>query len=224
MIDPRSPSSTHLTEAERHGAADGTLAPELVSAVGQHMEACDACANDVARIKAFMTRTLDVPAVIEEVANDAWPLIRARIQHEKIARIPVARRPSTVAGRRVAWVAGGVVAASLLAVLIVRRNAAPTSAPTDGTPMATSWTAVAESTHVYEEQIKFLLNELELRRALMRPQTASPANHDLEVIDGAIAELKRAIERDPKNIALRALLAQSYKQKVDLLKRIANAG
>jgi hypothetical protein len=58
----------------------------------------------------------------------------------------------------------------------------------------------------------------------MRPQTAASADHDLEVIDGAIAELKRAIERDPKNIALRALLAQSYKQKLDLLKRLENAG
>jgi hypothetical protein len=49
-------------------------------------------------------------------------------------------------------------------------------------------------------------------------------DHDLRVIDGAIAELERAIERDPRNPALRALLAQSYKQKVDLLKRIGNAG
>jgi hypothetical protein len=215
---------THLTEAERHGVADGTLAPELASVVGQHLEACDVCANDVARIKSFMTRTLEASPPVEQIDDDAWLVIRARIQDVKVARIPVAPRPSPVAGRRVAWFAGGVIAAGLLALVVVRRNAAPIPALRDGTSPGTSWTAVAESTHVYEEQIKALLNELELRRALTRPQTASPANHDLEVIDGAIAELKRAIERDPKNIALRALLAQSYKQKVDLLKRIANAG
>jgi len=38
----------------------------------------------------------------------------------------------------------------------------------------------------------------------------------------AIAELKDAIVRDPNNPALRQLLATSYRQKVELLKR-ANA-
>jgi hypothetical protein len=112
----------------------------------------------------------------------------------------------------------------LIGLTLVRRTAEPTISPADGLAPAASFTAVAESTHVYEEQIKFLLNDLELRRALMRPQTAASIDHNLEVIDNAIAELKRAIDRDPKNIALRALLAQSYKQKVDLLKRIGNAG
>jgi len=38
-------------------------------------------------------------------------------------------------------------------------------------------------------------------------------------VDVAIAELKDAIARDPNNPALRQLLATSYRQKVELLKR-----
>jgi hypothetical protein len=220
MTDPR-----HLTEAERHGAADGTLSPELQSGVTEHLDACDACAGDVARIKTLMTRTRELPSWLTEGGDDLWPAIRARIEQEKIA--PLGERASTSAGgrRRFAWIAGGVAAAGLIAIAVLaRRGPSPTAAPAAGAAGVTNFTAVAESTHVYEEQARFLLNELELRRALMRPQTAASVDHDLEVIDGAIAELKRAIERDPNNVALRTLLASSYKQKVDLLKRVANAG
>jgi hypothetical protein len=217
MTDRR---STHLTEAERHGAADGSLAPELAATVGQHLEACDACATDVARIKTLMTRTREVPPLVADDPGDLWPAIRTRIEQEKVARLHERRPASAETRTRFAWLAGGIAAALLITVLVVRRNTAPPASPADGAGPGTNLTAIAESTHVYEEQIKFLLNELELRRALMPPQTAASVNHDLEVIDGAIAELKRAIERDPKNLALRALLAQSYRQKVDLLKRI----
>ena len=40
----------------------------------------------------------------------------------------------------------------------------------------------------------------------------------------AIAELKDAIAHDPNNPSLRRLLALSYRQKVDVLKRVGNAG
>jgi hypothetical protein len=219
---------THLSEAERHGAADGTLAPELVAAVGQHLEACDVCAADVARIKTLMTRMREAPTVVGDHAADLWPGIRARIEQDKVASLHARRAASAeprLRPRRTWFAAAGVVAAGLLAAVVIRRNTAPAPPVVEGFGRGSATlTAVAESTHVYEEQIRFLLNELELRRALMRPQTAASMNHDLEVIDNAIAELKRAIERDPNNIALRALLAQSYRQKVDLLKRITNAG
>ena len=79
---------------------------------------------------------------------------------------------------------------------------------------------VVDSTREYEREATILLNELELRRAMIRPQLRSSLDHDLRAIDDAILELKEAIARDPNNPALRRLLASSYKQKVDLLKRV----
>jgi anti-sigma factor RsiW len=220
MTDPR-----HLTEAERHGAADGTLAPELSTGVAEHLGACDDCAADVARIKTLMTRTRDVPSWLTAGADDLWPAIRARIEQEKLATLR--DRPTFGSGGRLrlAWSASLVAAAGLIIVAALLRRGTPVDlAPPGRASSAENLKAVAESTHVYEEQARFLLNQLELRRALMRPQTAASIDHDLEVIDNAIAELKRAIARDPNNAALRALLASSYKQKVDLLKRVGNAG
>src|SRR5262249_31387866 len=123
------PQSTHLTEAERHGAADGTLAPELAVAVGQHLEACDVCATDVARIKTLMTRTREVPTWAADDAGALWPAIRARIEEEKVASLH--ERPPASGGRRrrFAWLAAGVAAAGLIAAVVVRRNSASTPMP-----------------------------------------------------------------------------------------------
>lgn len=219
----------HLTEAERHGAADGTLAPDVAPEVTEHLGACDACATDVARLKSLMTRIREVPATLVVDGDDLWPTIRARIEQDKVAPLPDAPRLGAssrrYSPRRYHVMTGVAIAASLLLVAVLARRGPTRAAPAvDGTASNGPFTAVAESTRVYEEQARFLLNELELRRALMRPESAASADHELQVIDGAIAELKRAIERDPNNMALRALLASSYKQKVDLLKRINNAG
>jgi hypothetical protein len=58
----------------------------------------------------------------------------------------------------------------------------------------------------------------------MRPELARAVERDLRTIDVAIAELQNAIRTDPNNPALRRLLASSYRQKVDLLKRASDAG
>src|SRR5205823_196499 len=63
----------------------------------------------------------------------------------------------------------------------------------------------------------------ELQRALLRPETRASLDRDLRTVDVAIAELKDAVARDPNNPALRRLLASSYRQKIDLLKRVGNA-
>ena len=82
--------------------------------------------------------------------------------------------------------------------------------------------AVADSTRAYEAEAQILLDRLEIQRATMRPEARAAIDRNLHTVDVAIAELKDAIARDPNNPALRQLLATSYRQKVELLKR-ANA-
>lgn len=220
--------TTHLTEDDRHSLADGTLPPEQVPAADAHLRTCDACAADVARIRTFMSRLHDVPAPPASL-DDVWPLIRARIEQNKVVRLaPSGASTATRAGGRVAWWVSSIAAVAAAIVITVvalgGRGSATQGSDTAG-PNETnlSLIAAADSAHAYEEEAQTLLNKLELQRAMLRPEAAQALDRDLHVVDVAIAELKDAIARDPGNRALRQLLASSYRQKVDLLKRVANA-
>ena len=169
-----------------------------------------------------MTRVRETPPDLDV---DLWPDIRSRIEREKIVQLSATSGEMPVVGRRPArrWLAlasVGVAAALMVVVALpIWRGRVKEGLPA-WTPMSPEVQLVVDSTREYEREATILLNELELRRAMIRPQLRSSLDHDLRAIDDAILELKEAIARDPNNPALRRLLASSYKQKVDLLKRV----
>ena len=83
---------------------------------------------------------------------------------------------------------------------------------------------VDDSVRVYKEEAQVLLDRLELTRSMLEPGAAAAIDKDLAVIDSAIAELQTAIARDPRNPALQRLLAMSYREKIEVLLRVSNAG
>jgi hypothetical protein len=226
LPQPTLPSPTrHLDEDERQSAADGSLAVERAVAVNEHLAACSECAADVARLRTLMTRIHDAPAPAL-AGDDLWPSIRSRIEQSKV--VPLAPS-STSSPRRLlparhrAWIAAGLAAAVIVAVAVprVRSREGSDTTPSSSLP---SLTPIVDSARAYEEEANTLLNELEMQRSLLPPQTAATVERDLRTIDQAIAELKEALVRDPNNPALRRLLASSYRQKVELLKRANHAG
>src|SRR5437588_717933 len=64
---PVNDAPAHLSEEELQSLADGTLAPEGVSAARVHLAACPACAGDVARIESLMKRTRESAAPTTDV-------------------------------------------------------------------------------------------------------------------------------------------------------------
>jgi hypothetical protein len=216
----------HLTEEERHAVADGSLAAERIESADAHLRGCPACADDVARIKTLMTRVSNEPLVPPAALAELWPTIRTRIESSKV--VPLSSAAIRLDGRRRARrVGSSIVMAAALVVAAVALGVR--ASRTDRTSVAeivdtTSLLAVADSAHAYEIEAQTLLNQLELRRSMLRPETVAAIDHDLRIVDSAIAELKEAIAHDPNNPALRRLLASSYRQKVDLLERVENAG
>jgi anti-sigma factor RsiW len=223
---------THLTEAERQGAADGSLSEARGRRVAEHLAACAECDADVARLRRVVTlaRTHRPPA---GPLDELWPDIRARIERDKVVPLGTAAPPAprrTPWARRRAWIVGvasaGLAAAAALVVSTrtPRPNAAtdqPAALPRDGGPTFVSDTG--DSAHAYQQEVQALLDEMALRRAMMRPDVAARMDHDVRVIDSAIAELQDALKHDPNNPALRQLLAASIRQKRDLLKRAEDA-
>ena len=61
--------------------------------------------------------------------------------------------------------------------------------------------------------------EFELRRAVLDPATIQVVERNLAIIDGAIAESRRALEADPSSGFLNGYLAEAMRRKVDLLRQ-----
>jgi hypothetical protein len=213
-------TSRHLTEAERHDVADGTLGADIPTDVTDHLAHCAACAADVTRVRQLMTRVREAPPPADP-SGDLWPDIRARIEREKIVQLSsAAMRGAAPSVFRVPVLAAGLAAAVILILIALPyvRTGKARIATTNAAPSAEVRLA-ADSARTFEREATILLNELELRRAMIPPQRRTAIDHDLKVIDDAILDLKQAIERDPNNPALRRLLASSYRQKIDVLKR-----
>jgi len=218
-------SNTHLTEDDRHSAAGGNLDDERRAHVDSHLATCAECLADVERISTLMKLTRETPGAATQL-EELWPSIRARIEERKVVALAGDAPAAAGVSRRVWWAGFAGVAAALAIAAFTLRGRAPAGG--DQTLAAVpdssaTLVALVDSAGMYEREAQILLDRLELQRAMLRPDAAKALEHDLHVVDVAIGELKDAVARDPRNPALRQLLATSYRQKIDLLKRISNA-
>jgi hypothetical protein len=135
--------------------------------------------------------------------DDLWPGIRSRIQSRRRTRRTVALF--------------GAAAAVLLVVVAIRRPAGVEIAPIASATVR----AVADSNDARVE--REMLDELELRRGELRPETEADVRASLQTIDSAIVELRAELAKRPNDPALTELLAEAYAHKVDLMTLLANA-
>jgi len=227
------PSANHLSEDERQCAADGTLDAVSRARVDAHLGECRACAADVARLAALMNRIDDKrrsgsAATLTPVVEDLWPDIRRQIENSKVVALDSDETVSAWRLRLDPWVIGVAASVAAITALTVIQIVPPIvrSAATNAAASASADTVfrfAADSAESYREEADRLLDELQLQRARLAPGTRAAIDDDLKTVDLAIAELQVAVARDPRNPALRAMLASSYRQKVDVLKKISNA-
>jgi len=217
-------TDSHLTEDERQAIADGTLSRAENPAAFAHIEQCAACADDVARIGALMTRAKEAGTSPVDL-GDLWPTIRGRIEQTKVVQFG-GPPPVVVRSRRRLWIIGSLAAAAVVGFIILRPKSI-TKDQLDSVPSIAeseiSLASATDSARIYEQEAQELLSHLELQRAMMRPEVAKAFDRDIRVVDDAIAELKTEIARQPGNVALLRLLAASYHRKIDLLTRAGNA-
>jgi hypothetical protein len=74
----------------------------------------------------------------------------------------------------------------------------------------------------YDAAAEDLSRVLAERRSRLDPATVAVLDTCLTRIDRAIAEASAALGRDPRNAVVTELLTASYRQKLDLLKRVAD--
>src|SRR5690606_24752193 len=111
------PHDTHPELAALHDLVDDRLSPAARSAVDAHLATCDACARQVARLRALLATAAALPRGLDP-AGDGWPALRDTLAGR--ASADVARREaSTVArARRTGWLRGTLAAAAVLLVVV----------------------------------------------------------------------------------------------------------
>jgi anti-sigma factor RsiW len=222
----------HLSEEDRQRAADGTLDAADRARVDAHLGACRDCATDVARLTTLMMRIDEsrrAPATQTAELDGMWREIRQEIEGAKVVALdPVEPAVRSWRLRVDPWVIG--VAASVAAITAVTviqivptvvRSTAPSV--TAGVNADSVLRFADDSITSYRAEADQLLDELQLQRARLAPGTRAAIDDELKTVDLAIAELQAAVARDPRNPTLRTLLASSYRQKIDMLKKVSNA-
>jgi anti-sigma factor RsiW len=95
---------------------------------------------------------------------------------------------------------------------------ATTAAPAAGGQI-TALAAFRPAEREYQQAVDDLARVLETRRASLAPETVAILEHNLAIIDAAIAESRAALVNDPNSRELTDMLSSTYDAKVQLLRR-----
>jgi len=194
---------------------------------------------DEAKLRELMQEVEALPRSIDPPV-DAWAKIRAEIeatggsarddeviglQPKRSARIAFWQRPMFLAAAALLLVAGS---SAVTAIALNRRAIPPGARPTTptriavGTDSNTGPASLAQFTVVesdYLRAVNDLSATLESQQDALSPETIATLRESIKVIDAAILEARNALAADPANRTLIQMLANSYEQKLDLLKR-----
>jgi hypothetical protein len=194
---------------------------------------------DEGKLRDLMNQVAALPKSIKP-PPDAWAKIRSEIEaggkpdrsndigsrSKRPARIAIWQRPVFLAAAALGLVAGS---SAVTAIAISRRGngGVPTTAGAAQVHVATTVAdsgpaSLAQFTLVegdYLRAVNDLSTTLESEQGSLSPETIAKLHESIKVIDAAILEARNALAADPANRTLIQMLANSYEQKVDLLKR-----
>jgi len=209
---------------------DGELDGAEEAAVAAHLRDCPACTavlNDLKRVVAH-AQGLDV----RPPERDLWPGVSARID-----RVAPPRRISFTLPQLAAAAALLIAVSGTLAVKLTERRDAPAAvaqAPTSSVPEATQGpvgqatspdSPIVERVSLADAQYDAAVADLEKAvkngRGRLDKATIDIVEHNLQIIDQAIAQARDALAADPANGYLSGHLVEARRRKLDLLRRAA---
>ena len=204
---------------------DGELAGAELREAEQHLTACAECRAVLEDFKALGRRAQALDDRPPE--HDLWAGIAARIAEQpEVDVIPLASRRRrfafSVPQLAAAAVALMAVSAGTAALLIPRsgaRSATMVPLPAPRSPGVSF--ASDKGVATYDAAITELEITLTARRPSLDTSTVRIVEQSLRVIDQAIAQARRALERDPNNLYLNSHLQDALEGKLDLLRRVA---
>ncbi|MFC2172009.1 anti-sigma factor family protein [Acidobacteriota bacterium] len=190
-----------------------------------HLNGCKACRKEERLLRSIIDDARELPRTVEP-PRDLWPSIANRIEGRQPFQRISGRDTSPHSRQRSWWLAAAAVLVVSLAVtgsFILFRSGEATHDLVSVRKAADVIQAkfmAADLERAEAEYLKAsgnlarLLNE---RKAGLSPETAEIVNKNMIIIDNAISELKTAMEKEPGNAQIPALLLAMYQKELDLL-------
>jgi anti-sigma factor RsiW len=225
---------------------DDALTGDAADAAAGHLAGCDACQALVDDLRAIRAQAAALPPL--QPSRDLWSGIDARIgasassaqprsAGDEDDAVPATPARQTALRRwfgphyatRVAALAAGLVVATAgltyLATRALIRTPLSSHVAASGRAVPRSGVELVSqpqtSEYLYDNQIASLHKILEQRRAQLDPKTVAVIEHNLGVIDTAIAQSKAALAKDPANAFLVDQLDRNLNTKLELLQTVA---
>jgi len=209
---------------------DGDLSEEQRAGLEKHVATCEACAATLEDLKRVVARAQAVED--REPANDLWRGIAKRIASDEgadVVPIESGRRGwMLVAKWQLAAAAVVLMALTGGATLLVQGRFSRSAAGPTGlnTPLRSGGlerqARATESTRGYDAAIADLQRMLDEERSQLDTGTVRVVEHNLRVIDQAIAQARQALATDPSSVYLNGHLAEAKQRKLDLLRRVTS--
>jgi anti-sigma factor RsiW len=208
---------------------DDELSPRERNALETHLAGCQECGGLVDALRAVVARAADLPA--EEPATDLWTAIRARIGGD-VRVLPLNPPAAADRARRFAFSIPQLAAAAAIVAflsggavwLAVRNGPGEPAFVVNDSPLPAAESAVQFAATPYDVAIDQLERELAAARERLDPATIAVIEHNLNVIDAAIVEARRALVGDPANPYLNRHLDNTLMTKIEVLRRVTSIG
>ncbi|HSJ08704.1 MAG TPA: hypothetical protein VK928_02295 [Longimicrobiales bacterium] len=205
----------HLDERQLNDCVDDALDAAERDVVMAHVAACDTCRDATERLRALRADLAALPRSIAPPAHVLMGVRAATAAPPHVARSWHAR-PGVLAAAAVVLVA---LSSATTALLMRSPSAArPPAAMPTLTTGSTSLVAVQAMERSYQDEIAQLQGVLRDQESNLAPETLAVLQANLEIIDRALAEARAALQADPGNDALNALVRSGYERKLDVLR------
>lgn len=191
---------------------DGELSATESAELESHLAGCRVCRDEVELLRGLLQAADRLPRSIEP-PRDLWPDVEPRLDAGRVrTRRPLWKRhPLAVA-------ASVLIVVSAASLMLVRGPASKGAKPgPEGAASSLArWGQVEAG---YRQAAEELRATLELVGSDLPPATRARIEENLEIIDGAIAESRAALEEHPDDRELQELLASTYQRKLSVLQQ-----
>ncbi len=192
-----------------------TLNENDEATLARHLAECPACAAEERGLRSLLDQAAELPREMIP-ARDLWPGIAARL--ERRGKLLSSQPRATP----LAWLATAAAVVIAVSATLTTREGGIIPAPQTPrlVPASLGTQGVLAAEHDYEQAAATLMRAIEQDRDALSPETLKVVEENLLLIDNALADVRRALEKDPASRELTSLLTATHRRKLETLQRV----